>query len=146
MWSPLYDWKRGQAQREQSCRQLLCKLHLRLWIFIEGSNNLCFPLSVSFPHLFISPYWRTKGHLSLSVCSLFSSISLFLSHLLPDEMHTCSNGRIETRRNEQLLRQMGGWREVLKKQQDRPGYIFNKYDHRLLTDPLSRFGSIWHLW
>lgn len=41
---------------------------------------------------------------------------------------------------------MGGWREVLKKQQDRLGYIFNKSDHTLLMNPLSRLVSVQHLW
>lgn len=72
-------------RRTHTKGQLLCRLHLRLQMFIEGS----FPLSVPFPHLFR----RTKSRLSLSVCS----ISPYLSHLPPDEMHTCSSGRIETR-------------------------------------------------
>lgn len=51
----LLSEKMNKHKREENCRQLLCRLHLRLQVFIEGSNNVCFPLSVSLPHLLISP-------------------------------------------------------------------------------------------
>lgn len=150
LWLLFYELKKTwQAPRGKSCKQLLRRLHLRLQIIIEGSNILCFPLTFSFPHLLLSPHWRTKGHFSLLVClfcSLSASIHPFLSHLLPDEMHTCSNGRIETQREEQMLRQMDGWREVLMKPRDSRGYILYKFNDGLLTDLFSGFVSLWHLW
>lgn len=123
-----------KSEQAQSRRQLLCRLHLRLQVFTEGSNNVCFPLSVSLLHLLISPCCRTKGHLSLSVrlaYSLSSSVYLFLSHLLPDEMHTCSKGRIE--RHEEVNRCWDRWvvgERCWRNSKTDRDVFFNKYDHK----------------
>lgn len=126
--------KMNKHKREENCRQLLRRLHLRLQVFIEGSNNVCFPLSDSLPHLLISPLLqdqRPSFSVSLPLLlPLFFRLPISLSFAARWNAYMLQWYKREARRNEQMLRQMGGRREVLKKQQDRARYIFNKYDHK----------------